>query len=86
MPNEEAHFTQQDRETLTTLKVKMDNVSDNISELKDDIKDLKSNFASKEEVADHEARLRRLEFWGGLAIGGLFVVQFFIGVYLALRK
>lgn len=35
---------------------------------------------------DHEMRMRRLETWGLLAIGGLFVIQLIIGWYLIFRR
>ena len=34
---------------------------------------------------DHETRVRRLEMWGLMAIGGLFVVQLIIGWYLIFK-
>ena len=35
--------------------------------------------------ADHELRIRRLEMWGLLAIGGLWVVNLIIGWYLIFK-
>ncbi len=35
--------------------------------------------------ADHELRIRRLETWGLLAIGGLWVINAIIGWYLIFR-
>lgn len=35
--------------------------------------------------ADHELRMRRLELWGIMALGGLFVLQIVIGYYLAFK-
>ena len=35
---------------------------------------------------DHETRMRRLEMWGLMAIGGLFVIQLIIGWYLIFRQ
>lgn len=35
--------------------------------------------------ADHETRVRRLEMWGLMAIGGLFIIQLVIGWYLIIK-
>lgn len=35
--------------------------------------------------ADHELRVRRLETWGLMGIGGLFVIQLLVGWYLIFR-
>lgn len=51
---ESAHFTQKDRDLLTTLDVK-------ISRAISDIKDLGVNFASKESVSDLEKRTEKME-------------------------
>lgn len=55
---QDAHFTIQDRKTLTQVETKLDRAID-------DIKNLTNNFAQKSEVSamkeDYEARLRTLE-------------------------
>lgn len=45
-----------------------------IKQVRSDIKDLNDTTAAK--VLDHELRLRRLELWGAMAIGGLTLIQF----------
>lgn len=44
-----------------------------VRQLQQDIRDLKDGTSVK--VSDHETRLRRLELWGGMAIGALFILQ-----------
>lgn len=41
--------------------------------MRGDIKDLSDNSTLK--IADHEVRLRRVEQWGAIAIGGLAVLE-----------
>lgn len=50
-----------------------------IKGIKSDIRDLKDGTSSK--LNDHELRLRRLELWGGIAIGMSYALQ----IYLAIR-
>lgn len=46
-----------------------------IKGIKNDIKDLKDGTSIK--LADHEARLRRLELYGAIAIGLSYGLQFY---------
>ena len=46
-----------------------------VRQLQVDIKDLKDGTSVK--VTDHETRLRRLELWGGLAMGALYALNFY---------
>lgn len=46
-----------------------------VRQLQVDIKDLKD--ATSVKVTDHETRLRRLELWGGLAMGALYALNFY---------
>lgn len=56
-----------------------------IKQVRIDIKDLGDNTSAK--VYDHEQRLRRLEMWGSMAIGGLTLIQFVgFGYLLTLLK
>lgn len=66
----ETHFTEKDRATLTTVEVKLDRAIQ-------DIASLTNSFATKEDVKDHELRIRRLELWGAIAIGGMYAIQFY---------
>lgn len=47
-----------------------------IKGIKNDIKDLKDGTSTK--LSDHEARLRRLELYGGIAIGLSYGLQFYL--------
>ena len=42
--------------------------------------------ANKEVVDDHEIRIRRIETWVWLAIGGLTILEFIINVYVLYHK
>ena len=46
-----------------------------IKGIKSDIKDLKDGTSTK--LTDHELRLRRLELWGGIAVGVSYGLQFY---------
>lgn len=46
-----------------------------IKGIKNDIKDLKDGTSMK--LADHEARLRRLELWGAIALGISYALNFY---------
>lgn len=46
-----------------------------IKGIKNDIKDLKDGTSAK--LADHEARIRRLELYGAIAIGMSYALQFY---------
>jgi hypothetical protein len=80
-----------DHDLLIALDVKVERVLLDLKELKDNfasrIDSLEQNKIDKFEFKvlkdeadllqqDHERRLRRLERWGTLAIGGLIVIEF----------
>lgn len=46
-----------------------------IKGIKADIRDLKDGTSTK--LTDHELRLRRVELWGGIAMGLSFALQFY---------
>ena len=46
-----------------------------IKGVKEQIKELKDGTATK--ITDHEVRLRRLEMWGGVAIGVSYALNFY---------
>lgn len=50
-------------------------MSEQIKQVRVDIQDLKDGTSTK--IADHELRLRRLELWGAMAIGGAYAVEFY---------
>ena len=47
-----------------------------IKQVRKDIQDLKDGTSAK--ILDHELRLRRLELWGGIAIGISYALQFYL--------
>ncbi len=47
-----------------------------IKGIKTDIKELKDGTSVK--IGDHELRLRRLELWGGIAVGFSYALQFYL--------
>lgn len=58
------------------------NIHDSLKDMKDSLKQMANakvveelKNANKDKDKDTELRLRRLEFWGGMAAGGLFVLQ-----------
>lgn len=51
-------------------------IHEQIKNVRSDIKDLKDG--TEEKLADHEARLRRLELWCSIAIGFMYAIQFYI--------
>ena len=56
-----------------------------IKQVRVDIKELSDGTSVR--VLDHEQRLRRLEMWGSMAIGGLTLIQFVgFGYLLTLLK
>lgn len=74
--NQDNHQTS-DHDLLIELRTEM-------RSLKEEIK--KMNDGTAQTVADHETRIRRLEAWGSIAIGALYVVNAFIGYYIAFSK
>jgi hypothetical protein len=62
------HFSRSDRDLLVTMH-------EQIKGIKVDIRDLKDGTSAK--ISDHELRLRRLELWGGIAIGASYGLQFY---------
>lgn len=79
-----------DHDLLIALNVKLDNLTQEMADLKKEtigrVSALEAAAVRKSDLGegvlptlkDHETRLRRLETWGTLAIGGLFVVQVLI--------
>lgn len=67
---------QSDHDKLTTLVGAVANLDQKLTEKFDDLKeainDLKEGTATR--IADHETRLRRLELWGFMAIGGAYIL------------
>jgi hypothetical protein len=72
------------------------NIGASVQEIKSDVKDIKMLYVTHAELNsfigatdkiddDHERRVRRLELWGTLAIGGLWVIQLLIGWYLIIH-
>ena len=90
-------FNRNDRDLLVKLDVKVDQVIQDVKDVKQDVKNVKDDIASRvahletekfdatkayewkslqdENHSDYELRLRRLELWGSMAIGALFVME-----------
>lgn len=47
--------------------------------------DLKEGTPTHEDFTDHETRIRRLENWGAIAVGGLYVINTLIALYVAFK-
>jgi len=57
-----------DHDLLITLHSEMKGIRNEIVDLKDGVKD---------QLKDHENRIRRLELWGSIALGLLYAIQFY---------
>jgi hypothetical protein len=68
---------QSDHDLLITLHSEVKGLRKDISEMNDGL---------SKSVEDHETRIRRLESWGGIAIGGLYVLNVVLGYWLAFKK
>jgi hypothetical protein len=74
-----------DRRETTTDHDLLIKLGEQIKQVRIDIKELSENTSAK--VLDHELRLRRLELWGAMAIGGLSLIQFLgFGYLLTILK
>jgi len=86
-------FNQKERELLVKIDVKLERAINDINELKNNfaarVNSLETNMITKEEVRklvessdkthdDFERRVRRLEQWGFIAIGGLIIIEFLL--------
>ena len=77
----ESHFQQNDRELLVRLDEKLAALLAKIEGMSERLASLESSKASITVQQDHELRIRRLEVWGSLAIGGLAVLEFILNKY-----
>lgn len=57
-----------DHDLLVTLHEQIKGVREDIKEIKD---------GTSEKLSDHEMRLRRIELWGGIAIGFSYALNLF---------
>lgn len=96
----ETQFPQTDHDILIELRTEFRGMRDDVKKNGDDTKerllllganklekDLFNTYLSTDVIfkTDHERRMRRLELYGALAIGGLWVIQLIIGWYLIVR-
>ena len=65
----EEHFSRSDRDMLVTLHAEMKGLRADVAEMKNGV---------QVKLADHEMRIRRVEWWGALAIGALTLAQFIL--------
>lgn len=54
-------------------------VDENVKNLIIEIKDMREGISVK--LTDHELRLRRLELWGGIAIGMSYALNFYFNYF-----
>lgn len=76
-------FREESRSTNDDTKERLIKLGENKVE-----KDAFTTFLTSDSAfkSDHELRVRRLETWGLMAIGGLFVIQLIIGWVLIFNK
>lgn len=101
MEPDSLHLPQTDHDILIELRTEFRGMRDEVKKASDDTKErlllLGANKLEKDTFnefmkndilfkSDHERRVRRLELWGAMAIGGLYVVELLIGWFLLFRK
>lgn len=94
---DERQLNQSDHDLLIELRTEMRGMRVDVTSAADDTKErlilLGANKLEKDTFTtylqgdltfktDHERRVRRLELWGAMAIGGLYVIEILIGWYL----
>jgi len=82
---EQVQFTQNDRDAIIALKLEVKGLSNTVknidNKLDNDVYVKKIEYVKSEEDNDtahndYELRLRRLELWGGMVAGALFLIEF----------
>jgi hypothetical protein len=75
----------QDHDLLIEVNTKLDRVILDVKELNNNtnqrVTDLEHHKADRTEIEDHEVRLRRLERYGAMAIGGMTLLQIGLQLY-----
>lgn len=75
-----------DHDLLITIAAQLDQVKQDVTELKDKLVDEKMDKSTAEKTLnDHETRIRKIERWALLGIGGLAVIQFISLLYVGLH-
>jgi hypothetical protein len=97
MDDNTPQLPQTDHDLLIELRVELKGMRQDVNKASDDTRErlllLGTNKVEKDAFAtylqsdavfkkDHETRMRRLELWGALAIGALWIAQLIIGWYL----
>jgi len=97
METEEQIKSMNDHDLLIVIHTTVKHLIENMKELKDNTVDrvtsLELEKMSRDEAErrhkesdgihrDHELRLRRLETWGAMAAGGLFVIELLLKYYI----
>jgi len=100
-PDPNGKFVMTDHDLLIEMRTELRGLRTDVNNSSDDTKErlikLGENKLEKDTFttflvehstfrADHEMRMRRLELWGAMAIGGLYVIEGVIGYYLANHK
>ena len=58
-----------DHDLLVTMHEQIKNLRKEVGEMKD---------GTSVKIADHEVRIRRLELWGGMAVGALYLFEAYL--------
>lgn len=78
------NFTQDDRKLIIQLNTDLKLLQQTVTSLNENVKELNNKlngdvFMKKIDAMeidkDHETRLRRLEMWGGISIGAIFILE-----------
>ena len=68
---------QNDHDLLIELRTEMRGLRDDFQ---------KMNDGGQKIIADHEARIRIIEKYMWLAVGGLYIINTVLGIYLLIKK
>ena len=69
-----------DHDLIVEMHTTLSRVVSDLKALDTKVDDFNNNYARRQDIdpiiKDHEARLRRLEWFGGIAVGMLYLLQF----------
>ena len=73
-----------DHDLLVSMYGVLSRAISDLKDLNNKVTEFNNNYAKKNEVEtvekDHEARLRRLELWGAIAIGFMYAVEAYLNL------
>lgn len=71
-----------DHDLLVTLHERVDQIRIYIKDLKENlatrVDQLEDDHVTKTNLNDHETRIRRLEWWGAIAVGLIYAVEAYL--------